>query len=61
MKRIAKAMKISGTHCLAPLFLALAASITTPCRASDLYVSNIGNDTIEDFTPGGGGPVFAPD
>jgi PEP-CTERM motif len=62
-------MKISGTswmtssamraHCLAPLFLMLAAGLTTPCRASDLFVSNSTNNTIEKFTTSGVGSVFA--
>ena len=28
--------------------------------ADNLYVANSGTDTIEEFTPGGGGSVFAP-
>jgi DNA-binding beta-propeller fold protein YncE len=55
MKRIGKSMKISGTHCLAAI---LASGLTTPCRASNLYVSNIGSNTIEEFTPGGVGSLF---
>src|ERR1700692_4293764 len=46
------------THCLAALFLMLAAGLTTPCRASNLYVSNDGNNTIEQFTPAGVASVF---
>ena len=52
-------MKISGTHCLAALFLMLAAGLTSPCRASNLFVANGTNNTIEQFTPGGVGSVFA--
>jgi hypothetical protein len=35
--------------------------VTTPARATpgDLYVTNSGNNTIEKFTPGGVGSVFA--
>src|SRR5579859_2363893 len=44
------------THLFAALLLVLAAGL--PCRASNLYVSN-GSNTIEEFTPGGVGTVFA--
>src|ERR1700676_3067032 len=47
------------THSLAALFLMLAGGLTIPCRASTLYVSNIGDSTIEQFTSGGVGSAFA--
>src|SRR6266436_2992340 len=46
-------------HGLAALLLILALGLTTPCRASNLFVSNGTNNTIEQFTPGGVGSVFA--
>ena len=45
-------------HGLAALLLILALGLTTPCRASNLFVSNGTNNTIEQFTPGGVGSVF---
>src|SRR5260370_10849920 len=49
---------IMGGHCLAALFLMLAAGLITPCRANNLYVSNSDNH-IEKFTAGGAGSRFA--
>ena len=37
----------------------LLGGLTAACRADILYVGNTGNDTIEKFTSGGVGSVFA--
>src|ERR1039458_9959267 len=47
------------TLCLSALSLMLASGLGTPCRAGILYVTCDSSNTIEEFTPGGVGSVFA--
>src|ERR1019366_8818061 len=47
------------TLCLSALSLMLASGLGTPCRAGILYGTCDSSNTIEEFTPGGVGSVFA--